>query len=355
MRTYPEEKHANELGRALAVACAGSAPETVVEVRGGGLHWHCDAARGTRACRVHCFDYGGLGGMGGFGGMGAKGAEYLVYFSSSDSASASAPAQTREEATGRTESLPGVVAAVGHWLDGRGGVEELRERFAFVDVGKRSLLALRDALTVRRPELGLDPGLGSGRAASAELRRVSGEQHELWFTADGPNRKWAGDITYVWTGEGWLYLSVVLDLFSRKVVGWSMSERLDRSLVGNAFAAAMGRRKPGEGVVHHSDRGSQYASREFQEQLRVAGALCSMSRKGNCWDNAVVESFFGTLKQELVHRCWFATREEARRAVFEYIEVWYNRQRRHAHLGYLSPEEFETRARNRNLPAVSVA
>lgn len=164
------------------------------------------------------------------------------------------------------------------------------------------------------------------------------------FDAPEANVKWASDITYLWTREGWLYLAVVLDLFSRRVVGWSMQARLDRSLVLNALQAALCQRRPEAGLLHHSDRGSQYASSEFQQVLCQRGISCSMSRKGNCWDNAPVESFFGTLKQELVNRCRFPTRERARQEVFEYIEVWYNRQRRHSSLGYVSPEEFERRA-----------
>ena len=158
------------------------------------------------------------------------------------------------------------------------------------------------------------------------------------------NVKWAGDVTYLWTGEGWLYLAVVLDLFSRRVVGWCMQASLDRSLVVNALQAAVCQRRPEAGLLHHSDQGSQYASGDFQALLCQKRIVCSMSRKGNCWDNAPVESFFGTLKQELVHRRRFATREAARREVFEYIEVWYNRQRRHSSLDYLSPAEFERRA-----------
>ena len=161
------------------------------------------------------------------------------------------------------------------------------------------------------------------------------------FGAPGANVKWASDITYLWTPEGWLYLAVVLDLFSRRVVGWAMQARLDRSLVVEALEAALGYRRPEAGLLHHSDRGSQYASGDFQAKLEASGILCSMSRRGNCWDNAPVESFFGTLKQELVNRCHFATRDVARQEVFEYIEVWYNRQRRHSSLGYVSPAEFE--------------
>jgi len=161
------------------------------------------------------------------------------------------------------------------------------------------------------------------------------------FEAATPNRKWTADITYVWTGEGWLYLAVVLDLFSRRVVGWAISSTLERSLVIAALKMALTSRKPATGLLCHSDRGSQYASSDYQEVLTQAGAMCSMSRKGNCYDNAPTESFFASLKRELVYRTTFATRQEARAALFEWIAVWYNRKRRHSALGYISPEQFE--------------
>jgi putative transposase len=161
------------------------------------------------------------------------------------------------------------------------------------------------------------------------------------FEVDAPNVAWVTDITYVWTSEGWLYLAAILDLFSRRVVGFAMSERIDRALVLQALTAAVGRRVPNAGLVHHSDRGSQYASNDYQDALDDLGVVCSMSRKGNCWDNAVAESFFATLKTELVYQRRFATREDAREAIFEFIEVFYNRQRRHSSLGYLSPIDYE--------------
>ena len=170
---------------------------------------------------------------------------------------------------------------------------------------------------------------------------VAPNRLEQRFTAEEPNTHWSADITYLWTGEGWLYLAVVLDLYSRRVVGWSMQDRLDRSLVLSALGGALVQRNPGAGLICHSDRGSQYASGDYQAVLTGAGVLCSMSRKGNCYDNAPVESFFASLKKELVHRCSFATREEARNAVFEWIAAWYNRKRRHSSLSYLSPEQFE--------------
>jgi putative transposase len=162
------------------------------------------------------------------------------------------------------------------------------------------------------------------------------------FFSAGPNQVWASDITYIWTLEGWLYLAAVIDLHSRMVVGWSMSERLDRSLVLDGLSMATGRRNPGPGLIHHSDRGSQYASNDYQAALDEHEMLCSMSRKGDCWDNAVAESFFSTLKTERVHHRLYRSRDEARRDIFEYIEVFYNRVRLHSTLGYLSPAQFES-------------
>lgn len=164
------------------------------------------------------------------------------------------------------------------------------------------------------------------------------------FAVNEPNRVWAGDITYVWTQEGWLYLAVVLDLYSRKIIGWATGTRLTVDLAESALTMALWRRKPQPGLLHHSDRGSQYAAGTYQQQLADHGIECSMSRKGDCWDNACVESFFATLKKELIHHRRYITREEARQEIFEYIEVFYNRTRRHSTLGYYSPAEFEAMA-----------
>jgi len=155
------------------------------------------------------------------------------------------------------------------------------------------------------------------------------------------NRTWAGDITYIPTNVGWLYLAVVLDLRSRRVVGWSMRCTMEADLVLDALRMALLHRQPSPGVLYHSDRGSQYASKDARKLLREHGMKCSMSRKGNCWDNAVVESFFGSLKNELVDDANFKTRDEARQAIFEWIEIWYNRKRRHSTLGYVSPAAYE--------------
>ncbi len=172
------------------------------------------------------------------------------------------------------------------------------------------------------------------------------------FAAPQANTKWAADITYIDTGEGWLYLAVVLDLCSRRVVGWALQPPLERQLVLDALAMALQQRRPTAPLLHHSDRGSQYASGEYQARLAAAGIQCSMSRRGDCCDNAPVESFFGTLKTELVYQQRFATRREARQAIFEYIEVFYNRQRRHSALGYLSPVAYEARQRALQLIAL---
>ena len=161
------------------------------------------------------------------------------------------------------------------------------------------------------------------------------------FTVSEPNRIWTADITYCWTLEGWVYLAVVLDIYSRKIVGWAMNERMTRELVINAFLMAYWSRKPEAGLIHHSDKGSQYASYDFQKILADFRIVPSMSGKGNCFDNAVTETFFHTLKTELMFDCVFKTREEAKSAIFEYIEVFYNRERRHSTLGYCSPVNFE--------------
>jgi len=162
------------------------------------------------------------------------------------------------------------------------------------------------------------------------------------FTVATPNTAYVGDITYIPTREGWLYLAVVIDLFSRAVVGWSMGSRMTAGLVNSALLMAIWTRKPAKGLIFHSDRGSQYASDSYREILNNYGINASMSRKGDCWDNAVAESFFHTLKIELVHHDDYETREEARASIFEYIEVFYNRQRSHSFIGYEAPLVYES-------------
>jgi transposase InsO family protein len=171
---------------------------------------------------------------------------------------------------------------------------------------------------------------------------VAGNLLDQDFSADAPNQCWASDITYIPTNQGWLYLAVVMDLFSRRIVGWSMSRWINRYLVIDALRMAIGIRQPKGGLIHHSDRGAQYTSDDFREELDKHGIQCSMSSRGNCYDNAVVESFFGLLKRERVNRVRYRTRDEARSDVFEYIECFYNRKRRHGYLGNISPEAFET-------------
>ena len=164
------------------------------------------------------------------------------------------------------------------------------------------------------------------------------------FEAKEPNQRWASDITYISTKQGWLYLAVVMDLFSRRIVGWSMSQRMGRHLVVGALRMAIDARRPDGPLVHHSDRGAQYTSDDFRKELARNGIECSMSAAANCYDNAVVESFFGVLKRERVNRVRYKTREEARADLFEYIEVFYNRKRRHGYLGNVSPADFEERS-----------
>jgi transposase InsO family protein len=164
------------------------------------------------------------------------------------------------------------------------------------------------------------------------------------FRVEQPNTVWAGDITYVWTEEGWLYLAVILDLFSRRVVGWAVDETLDRRLALGALDRALNARRPAPGLVHHSDRGSQYASQDYRDSLRKRGFVCSMSRKGDCWDNAVVESFFSSIKAELLDETSWPSRRAAESAIAEYIDGFYNLTRRHSTLDYLSPAEFEFRS-----------
>ncbi|MEZ4461716.1 MAG: IS3 family transposase [bacterium] len=163
------------------------------------------------------------------------------------------------------------------------------------------------------------------------------------FTADAPNRRWVGDITYVWTRAGWLYLAVIIDLFSRRVIGWAMSECIDKELVLKALQMAVGQRQPAAGLLHHTDRGSQYTSGAYRKALSGYRAIVSMSRKGDCWDNAVSESFFATLKKEAIFGENFNTREQAELAILRYLR-WYNAERLHSKLGYLSPCEFENEA-----------
>jgi putative transposase len=167
------------------------------------------------------------------------------------------------------------------------------------------------------------------------------------FKADAPNERWAADITYISTRRGWLYLAVVMDLYSRRIVGWSMDHWISRQLVLDALSMAVNQRRPEGELIHHSDRGSQYTSDDFRDELERHGITCSMSARANCYDNAVVESFFGVMKRERVNRVRYRNREEARADIFEYIECFYNRKRRHGYLGNISPAAFEEMATGR--------
>ncbi len=177
-------------------------------------------------------------------------------------------------------------------------------------------------------------------------RPVAPNLLERQFDVATPNTVYAGDITYIPTAEGWLYLAVMIDLYSRAVVGWAMSERMTADLVNDALMMAVWKRQPASGLLVHSDQGSQYVSDLYQKTLVDHGFVCSMSRKGNCWDNAPSESFFHTLKTELTFHRRYATREQAKQDIFEYIEVFYNRKRRHSTIGYQAPLEYEQKAQS---------
>jgi putative transposase len=200
-------------------------------------------------------------------------------------------------------------------------------------------LMRRQALKARprRRRLPPDPGeRPAGAVAPNVLDRT--------FEAAAPNRKWIADFTYIWTAEGWLYVAAVIDLFSRRVVGWSMSATMTAQLVTDALVMAIWRRGKPDALLHHSDRGSQYTSEQFQRLMADNGVICSMSRSGNVWDNAAMESFFSSLKTERAGNKTYRTRDEAKADVFDYIECFYNAKRRHSTIGYLSPMEFERKA-----------
>ncbi len=218
------------------------------------------------------------------------------------------------------------------WLDlrawqidcGRGQIERLMRRHELVAQPVKRRLPADSGV---RPEHGVAPNT---------LARQ--------FDAPAPNQRWVADFTYIWTLEGWLYLAVVLDLFSRRVIGWSMQPRMTSDLVSDALLMAIWRRGWPTALLHHSDQGSQYTSDAFQRLLRDHSIQCSMSRRGECWDNAAMESFFATLKRERVHRRVYNTRDEAKADLFDYIEGFYNPRRRHSTLGGISPKDFEEKA-----------
>lgn len=170
---------------------------------------------------------------------------------------------------------------------------------------------------------------------------IAGNRLDRDFAAEAPNQKWAADITYLRTRQGWIYLAAVMDLFSRRIVGWAVSECIDTALIESALNDALANRSPEDGLLHHSDRGCQYASGDYRDLLERHGIECSMSRRGNCWDNAPMERFFGSLKGECMNRRHLLSLEHARSEAFKYIEIFYNRRRRHQSLGYVSPADFE--------------
>ena len=227
---------------------------------------------------------------------------------------------------------------------------ESRQRYGSPRV--HAELADRGCRTSRKRVTRLMRGRGLAARRRRRFRVTTHSRHRFpiapnllarQFERAVPDQAWVTDITYVPTGEGWLYLAVILDLCSRFAVGWAMSERVTDELTLAALGMALARRRPAHGLLHHSDRGSQYASDDYQRILAEHGIVCSMSRRGDCWDNAVAESFFATVKVELVHGATWATRATARTELVEYLELFYNGQRRHSALGYLSPRAFERR------------
>jgi putative transposase len=206
------------------------------------------------------------------------------------------------------------------------------------DVGRmKARRAMKEAgVTVQRPRR-RGPVTTDSRHGYAVAPNLLARQ----FDVSAPDQVWAGDITYIWTAEGWLYLAVLLDLYSRKVVGWAMSSHIDTPLVQEALQMALGRRHPAAGLLHHSDRGSQYASHAYQDVLATCGIIGSMSEKGECLDKAVAERFFGSLKHEWTSHGHYATRQEARDDIIAYIEMFYNSKRKHSSLGYVSPNDYE--------------
>jgi putative transposase len=198
-------------------------------------------------------------------------------------------------------------------------------------------LMRQQALRARPRRRGLPRDTGERSVIAANIL-------DRQFAAEAPNQKWVADFTYIWTAEGWLYLAAVIDLFSRRVVGWSMKTDMTAQLVTDALMMAIWRRGKPDALLHHSDQGSQYTSEQFQRLMADSGVTCSMSRSGNCWDNAAMESFFSSLKTERVARKTYRTRDQARADVFDYIERFYNPTRRHSTLDYLSPMDFEKKA-----------
>jgi transposase InsO family protein len=237
------------------------------------------------------------------------------------------------EVVARVKAIAG---ETGHSYGSRRMAKQLQNEGYAVGRYKARRLMQQAGVAVRRPRW-RHPVTTNSRHGYAVAPNLLARQ----FDVTQPDKVWAGDITYLWTAEGWLYLAALLDVHSRKVVGWAMSSRIDAALVQEALRMALGRRRPAAGLLHHSDRGSQYACSAYQAVLAAHGLCCSMSRKGDCLDNAVVERFFGSLKGERTSHRHYATRQEARDDVIDYIEMFYNSTRLHSYLGYVSPNEYE--------------
>ena len=235
------------------------------------------------------------------------------------------------------------IAAIFHQQRGLYGspriLEELREMGLRVGVKRVARLMKNSGLTARWSRKAWRP-----RAAQDHLP-VATNLVARNFTPEAPDQVWTADITYIWTSSGWLFLAVIIDLYSRRVVGWAADGHMQTKLVLEALHKALGHRRLGQGAVHHSDRGSQYAAREYQKVLKETRLICSMSNKGDSWDNAPTESFFGTLKHELIHRHRWSSRAEVIEAIGDYIDGYYNPCRRHSTLGQISPVEYERRYR----------
>ena len=223
-----------------------------------------------------------------------------------------------------------------HSYGSRRMAKQLQDEGFHVGRAKARRLMNKAGVTVQRPRR-----RGPMTTDSRHSYEVAPNLLARQFDVTAPDHVWAGDITYIWTAEGWLYLSVLVDLYSRKVVGWAMNHHMDATLVQDAWQMALGRRSPSAGLMHHSDRGSQYASHAYQAMLADHGIVCSMSEKGECLDNAVAERFFGSLKCEWTSHGYYATRQEARDDIIDYIEMFYNSRRKHSYLGYVSPNTYE--------------
>jgi putative transposase len=229
-----------------------------------------------------------------------------------------------------------IAAETRHSYGSRRMAKQLQEEGFHVGRAKARRLMHKAGVAVQRPRR-----RGPMTTDSRHSYEVAPNLLARQVDVTAPDHVWAGDITYIWTAEGWLYLSGLVDLYSRKVVGWAMNQHMDTTLVQDALQMALGRRAPATGLMHHSDRGSQYASHVYQAMLADHGIVCSMSEKGECLDNAVAERFFGSLKREWTSHGYYATRQEARADIIDYIEMFYNSRRKHSYLGYVSPNTSE--------------